>query len=154
MTQVELARAAGTSQPTIAAYETGSKSPTMRTMARLARAAGLDLVVSFVPPLTREDRRSLWLHRAVARRLRTDREAVLKIALENLDVMWKAQPGARPLLAEWKRILERSTPDIVAVLTDAGVGARDLRQVTPFAGVLTAAERVEVYNSFRRLEAA
>jgi transcriptional regulator with XRE-family HTH domain len=154
ITQVELARLAGTSQPTIAAYESGSKSPTMRTVARLARAVGLDLVVSFVPPLTREDRRSLLLHRAVARRLRTDRDAALKVARRNIDLMWKRQPGARPLLAEWKRILDRSTPDIVAVLTDASVRARALRQVTPFAGVLTTAERVEVYNSFRRLEAA
>ncbi len=154
MTQVELARLAGTSQPTIAAYESGSKSPTMRTVARLARAVGLDLVVSFVPPLTREDRRSLLLHRSVARRLRSDREGVVKIARHNIELMWERQPGARPLLAEWKQILQRATPDIVAVLTDAGVHARDLRQVTPFAGVLTAAERVEVYNAFRRHEAA
>jgi transcriptional regulator with XRE-family HTH domain len=154
MTQVELARRAGTSQPTIAAYEAGAKSPTMRTVGRLARAAGLDLIVSFVPPLTREDRRSLHLHRRIARRLRSDPVAVRDIAKANLDLMWARQRGARPLLEEWRRILQGPADEIARAMTDPGAHARDLRQVTPFAGVLTATERAEAYRSFRRSEAA
>jgi DNA-binding XRE family transcriptional regulator len=40
LTQQELAARAGTAQPTIAAYEASRKSPTLRTLEKLARAAG------------------------------------------------------------------------------------------------------------------
>lgn len=69
-TQAQLARIAGTSQPTIAAYKSGRKSP---TLTRMTKATGLDPVVTFVPAMTREDRRSLAIHRAIADRLREDR---------------------------------------------------------------------------------
>jgi len=153
MTQAELALRAGTSQPTIAAYEASVKSPTLRTLRRLARAAGLDLAVSFVPPLTRQDRRSLSLHSRIAHRLRSDPELVVGIARRNVDFMWKRQPGTRTLLKEWREILKGSTDHIVAVMTDPGLHARDLRQVTPFSGVLTASERAQVYRSFQKAEA-
>lgn len=45
-TQSQLAHAAGTSQPTLAAYESGAKSPSVRTLDRLVRAAGVTLDVS------------------------------------------------------------------------------------------------------------
>ena len=64
--QAELARLAGTSQATIANYESGRKSPTLRTLSRLATSLDWEATVSFYPPLTREDRRSLFLHRAIA----------------------------------------------------------------------------------------
>lgn len=43
LTQDELARRAGTSRPTLSAYEHGRKSPTAATLARLLSAAGWDL---------------------------------------------------------------------------------------------------------------
>lgn len=43
LTQRELAVAARTSQATIAAYETGRKSPRMRTLVRILAAAGFEL---------------------------------------------------------------------------------------------------------------
>jgi predicted nucleotidyltransferase/DNA-binding XRE family transcriptional regulator len=46
LTQAELARRAGTSQAMVARYETGVASPTVRTLARLLRAAGSELVLS------------------------------------------------------------------------------------------------------------
>lgn len=45
-TQSELAERAGTSQPTIAAYEAGSKVPTVSTLERVLRATGTNLVAS------------------------------------------------------------------------------------------------------------
>jgi transcriptional regulator with XRE-family HTH domain len=45
MTQVELARRAGTSQATISAYESGRKLPAVDTFARLLSATGSRLVV-------------------------------------------------------------------------------------------------------------
>lgn len=43
LSQRDLARMAATSQAAIAAYETGKRSPTLDTLARIVRAAGLDL---------------------------------------------------------------------------------------------------------------
>lgn len=153
LTQVELAKLAGTSQPTIAAYESGSKSPTLRTLSRLAAAAGREAIVTFVEPLTREDRRSLALHRAIAVRLRDSPSQVLDTARANLDRMRRQHPHAGDLLDEWSEILDLSVEQIVSVLHDPGLRARALRQVTPFAGVLTAAERSRVYSEFRKSEA-
>ena len=46
LTQAELARRGGTSQAMVARYENGAASPTVRTLARLLRAAGHELVLS------------------------------------------------------------------------------------------------------------
>src|SRR5260370_35021814 len=43
LTQEELARRAGTSRPTLSAYEHGRKSPTVATFARLLSGAGWEL---------------------------------------------------------------------------------------------------------------
>lgn len=45
LTQEELARRAGTSRPTLSAYEHGRKSPTVATFTRLLAQAGWDLAV-------------------------------------------------------------------------------------------------------------
>ena len=152
VTQAALAGAAGTSQPTIAAYETGRKSPTLDTVRRLAESVGLSMSVQFHPPLTREDRRSIWLHRAIALRLEERPRWVLQRARETLKKMRNANPGARQLLDEWGVLLKRSIPELSPVLTDPGARARELRQVTPFAGVLSAEERAMVYRAFAEEE--
>ena len=50
LTQRSLARAAGTSQPVISAYEAGRRDPTYGTLRRLIAAAGEDLVLSAQAP--------------------------------------------------------------------------------------------------------
>jgi len=148
VTQAELARAAGTSQPTIAAYETGSKSPTLSTVERLAASVGKEAVVVFVPPLTREDRRSLAVHQAIATQLRRDPDSVLEVAERNLDRMSEQHPHAHRLVNEWRDILTRPIESIIESMMDPSVHGRDLRQVTPFAGVISAADRAAVYARF------
>jgi transcriptional regulator with XRE-family HTH domain len=49
MTQVELAAAAGVSQQAVSAYETGRKEPTLPTLQRLLRAAGLEMRIRLEP---------------------------------------------------------------------------------------------------------
>jgi transcriptional regulator with XRE-family HTH domain len=148
MTQRELADRAGTSQPTIAAYEAGRKSPTVRTLTRLAHSVGRDVVISFVPSLTREERRSLFLHRAIADKLLRSPEEVVSKARENLERVLVQHPDAGMLLDEWNRILDRPIDEVADVMVDPRTFARELRHVTPFAGVLTAAERALVYRDF------
>ncbi len=152
LTQAQLADAAGTSQPTVAAYESGGKVPNLRTLERLASSVGLDLHVSFVPAMTREDRRSLALHSRIAQRLQQAPEMVLSQARANVAHMRRLHPGARPLLDEWANILAGPLDEVVSSMTDPGLRFRELRQVTPFAGVLDPSERSDVYRRFRREE--
>lgn len=151
-TQQDLATLAGTSQSAIAAYEGDRKSPTWRTLERLARAAGCEAEVRFVPLLTREDRRSLMLHEAVAARLRAEPDVVLIRARASLARMRALHPAARPLLDEWQCLLRRPLDALLPVLTDLMPWARELRHVTPFTGILSAAERAQVYRAFAQRE--
>lgn len=151
-TQQDLAALAGTSQSAIAAYEGDRKSPTWRTVARLAQAAGFEIDLRFVPPLTREERRSLLLHVAVAERLRAEPEAVLPRARASLARMRALHPGARLLFDEWHCLLRRPLEALLPVLTDPTRWACELRHVTPFTGVLSAAERAQVYRAFAQRE--
>jgi transcriptional regulator with XRE-family HTH domain len=64
LTQGELARRAGTSQPAVARLERGSASPTLATLERLVRGAGFELRLSLVPiaaldPLTEAYKRDV-----------------------------------------------------------------------------------------------
>ncbi len=107
LTQDELARAAGTSQPTIASYEAERKSPSWRTVQRVAEASGVLVEVRVFPGLTREERRSLALHAAIASRLQERPDETLIRARSNLKRMRDQQPGAVRLLREWSVLLAR-----------------------------------------------
>jgi len=50
LTQAELARRAGTSQPVISAYEHGRRDPGVETLRRLVRAAGAELELGLGAP--------------------------------------------------------------------------------------------------------
>ncbi len=148
VTQAELAVAGGTSQPTIAAYEAGRKSPSVATVERLAAGLGLEMWIEFHPPMTREERRSLALHRAIARRLALQPGPTVQVAKANLKRMRSRTRS--PLLDEWAVLLARPVAALLPALTDPDPWARELRHVTPFAGVLSAGERTEVYAAFAR----
>ena len=49
LTQQQLARKMGTTQPVIARLESGNTRPSLRTLERLAEATGSQLVISFQP---------------------------------------------------------------------------------------------------------
>jgi transcriptional regulator with XRE-family HTH domain len=155
LSQRELAARAGTSGATVAAYERGTKEPRLSTLLRLLGAAGMRLELSYAPAsssanddLTREDRRSLALHRVIAARFAGDPRAVSRNAVRNLKVMRRADDGsAAPWLDEWDRLLKGPASAVIEVLVSHDQRARDLRQVTPFAGVLSDEERRAIYRT-------
>ncbi len=106
LTQAELARVAGKSQPTVVAYESGTESPTLKSLSRIARAAGLEAVVNFPPAMTREDHRGLALHRAIAHHLAADPAGTVARARLKLTAMRDCSPQADDRLAKWDDILE------------------------------------------------
>ena len=93
--------------------------------------------------------RSLAMHCLIARKIEADRR-LLAAARRNLE-KWIARygGGAPRALEEWREILGRPWPEIAALITDADEPAVRLRQSSPFAGVLTSAERRRVYEAFR-----
>jgi len=102
-------------------------------------------------PLTRDQERSLWLHRAVAGKLALDPERVLATARANLDKQGAVHGHrAAPWLARWTALLERGATAVLDVLTSRDEFAVELRQNSPFAGVLTDVERQAALASFRR----
>ena len=50
MSQVDLAKAAKTSQPAVSAYESGKRSPSVETLTRLLAAAGFELRMQLAMP--------------------------------------------------------------------------------------------------------
>lgn len=145
-----LARVADVSPATIDRIEHGRVSPT-RSVDQILASLGYRLSVQAVrvdqPALTREDRRSLAFHRLIAQRLLHDPEAVRAKARQNLGVMRQANDdgSADRYFDRWGALIEGPEAELVSVLLDPGASARDLRQVTPFAGVLTPDERAAVY---------
>lgn len=150
VTQKDLAQRAGTSQPTIALYESGEKSPSVSTLQRLAESLGFELAVGYVPMLTREDRRSLAYHHAIAKVLRQNPPTVIQRAKRALARMHKDHPHAVELLDQWQTWLDLPIDELIASILDPGVTARDMRQLTPFAGVLNAGERMRILKRFRK----
>jgi excisionase family DNA binding protein len=106
--------------------------------------------------LTRDQLRSLWLSQAVAGKLVRDPEGVLsqaRRALAHLRTVHRRGQAAR-WLAEWEVILGGPVERVLETLTSPTPRARDLRQNSPFAGVLTEKERAQVLQSFQRTRVA
>jgi transcriptional regulator with XRE-family HTH domain len=144
--QRELGRRAGTSNASLVAYAKGRQDPGLATLQRLADAADCDLVIEVRPRLTAPEVRTLELHRLIAEKLSEDPDRVLSLAKKNLDRMRRSDPGHRswPYLDAWQELIEGSVQGLIRVLTSTDAAARDLRQASPFSGVLSDDERVSV----------
>jgi len=103
--------------------------------------------------LTRDQERSLWLHRAVLAELIEDPEGVLARVSGNLQRL-RAQHPSRSMtgrwLGLWQEVLDSGVDAVADVLTSQGPEALELRQNSPFAGVISEEVRSRVLASFVR----
>ncbi len=84
------------------------------------------------------ERRSLAYHRAVAARLDDPLRERARATLER----WSAAGVLpEPYADQWRRVLGLPLDELAAAILANDEAARDLRQCTPFAGVLPPAER-------------
>lgn len=103
--------------------------------------------------LTREQLKSLWLHRALLGALMLDPENVLSIARQNI-AHWK--PQQRPdgmttrYLELWEQIIADGVDAVADVFTGRDEISSELRQNSPFAGVLTDDQRMRALRAFRQ----
>ena len=97
----------------------------------------------------RIDQRSLALHRAIAEKLRADPSRV-EVARENLD-RWSQRSGrSQPYLDAWRALLSHPIEELLTSIVEESERMTALRQATPFAGVLSPAERWAIYARFER----
>jgi excisionase family DNA binding protein len=115
------------------------------------RVRRADVIGLLSPELTRDQERSLWLHRVVAGRLAVHPDHVLNQARTNLRHLGEVHPTGMTAhwLAEWRRILDSGADAVFTALTSQSPYAVDLRQNSPFAGVLSAEERAAALEAFR-----
>lgn len=101
--------------------------------------------------LTREREKSLWLHRAALAYLFTDPSQVLDRVRANIARIRAAhRPDGMTVayLDRWTSIVDRGVDAIAETMTSSTEQACELRQNTPFAGVLPAEVRLAVLSSF------
>ncbi len=96
--------------------------------------------------------RSLWVHRAVAGHVAATPDSALELARENARILLKRGPsaGSARLLRRWLRLIEAGPEPVMEMLTSTSEVAREMRQNSPFAGVLSEPERLAVLRSFKR----
>ena len=147
---------------------TGNAVPAAERMRQLRarrKADGLKPVVSWVPAVATaaaaesqpvysshriHDARSLAMHVAIARKIDRD-PTLLQTARRNLSRWTNDRVGEVPprWMQTWSALLQRPWPEIAARITALTEEGAQLRQSSPFAGVLTASERQRIHEAFR-----
>jgi len=101
---------------------------------------------------TREEEKSLRLHQALLTPLLSEPTAVIAKAHDNLDRWTRMhRPDGMTVryFEEWKRVLDRGLDAIVEVMLSSSEEAKELRQNSPFAGVLPDDTRRQVLRTFK-----
>ena len=101
--------------------------------------------------MTADQLRSLLLAYVVAARLVIDPAGTVRRARANLERMREAdgRGTARLWHREWEQLLNGPLPELLTALTSPSLRSRELRQNTPFAGVLSQAQRQQVLETSR-----
>jgi hypothetical protein len=81
-----------------------------------------------------------------------DPDGVMEKARSNLEHLQQVHPTgmAAHWLSQWKSTLEGGLDAVLEILTSPLPHAVELRQNSPFAGVLTEEERLRALENFRR----
>jgi hypothetical protein len=89
------------------------------------------------------------MHAVIAQKIERDPK-LLDVPRNNLDrwsTRWESDAPA--WYEEWRAIMGRPWLEIAAIMTEPSEEGARLRQSSPFAGVLSAAERRRIYEAFR-----
>jgi len=99
-----------------------------------------------------ENRVQLELHRTLLGKLLTDLGPAREVAQRNIERMRDSVRGAQAQswLNEWAELVDEAGPRLVDVFIGEDERSIDLRQVSPFAGMLTQEEREAAIERARR----
>jgi transcriptional regulator with XRE-family HTH domain len=152
----ELARRCGVAPGTVQAWERAEARDAVQvsTLQRALRAMGEETVIGTRPSPAaaarfdrKEQRLGLELHRKVAGKLIDDPEGILRNAASHLDRLRSTVHGplAQSWVDEWRSLIEsKNIGALVNVMLGGSQRDIDMRQVSPFDGMLTRGERVRV----------
>ena len=117
---------------------------------RRVRRSDVEALRTRTQRLTLDQERSLWLGHAAAGKLVADPSGVLGRARDNLAQLkaTHSRGASRRWLEEWETLLRGPLDRVLQALTSRAPRARELRQNSPFAGVLTEEERHRVLSAF------
>lgn len=101
-------------------------------------------------PMTQDQLRALWLHRAVAGKVAADPEQILSNAEATARRLLAREPDGAPWLHQWLAVIGRGPEAVMRTLVSTDPIARELRANSPFAGALRANERTSILASFAR----
>jgi len=93
--------------------------------------------------------RSIGLHRLVVEHLRSEPELLDRARDRVTGWVEDGYPVPPSVANRWRELLGRPLPEILAALVEDSEVARDMRQSSPFAGVLTQDERAAVIRRTR-----
>jgi excisionase family DNA binding protein len=129
------------------------RSPTQRRLRR-SEVEALSARTETHRHPNRDQRQSRWLNAAVAGRVVSDPAGTLEHALRNLQRLRTAHPSGMSArwLDRWQAILEAGPEAVLDTLMSVTPEAIELRQNSPFAGVLSDEERRTVLASFREFD--
>lgn len=102
--------------------------------------------------MTADQIRSFLLAHAVAGKIAADPDAAIELGWSNLEQVidqGRARGSARKWVMEWAHLLEGPLPDLLIALTSPSRHSRELRQMSPFAGLLSDQERQQVLRAAR-----
>ena len=156
----DLARRAGVAPSAVTQWEHSEARGVLRrsTLKRALGAMGTsieaeDIALHSSTPLERrEDRVALELHRAVARQLVDRPDDVLDRVPENVRRMRpRVRGGAVALLEVWSDLAaRREIGRLVDVMLSPSLRAIEMRQISPFAGVLSEEQRARAIERAAR----
>lgn len=131
--------------------EAGSLPYTWAGKHRRIRRRDVEGIAAGNHRVTRDQTRSLLLAHAIAGRIVADPDGTRALAWRNLRKMREgsSRGAAQVWIREWERLLEGSLTDLLTALTSPSPRSRELRQNSPFAGVLTNEERHRVLHTAR-----
>jgi hypothetical protein len=94
------------------------------------------------------DRRSLEMVRRIVAKIDADPERHGLAHAKHVCERWVTQGIASA--REWRTLLEKPWEEVRAILLDESDEGQRLRQTDPFCGILTPAERWEMYREAQR----
>lgn len=99
----------------------------------------------------RPEQFSIRLHEAIAAKLRDDQAPTIAIARKNIARWREIHKGTGVIyyLNRWQNLLQGPLDEFLAFMVSSFQEARDMRQCSPFAGLLSPRERWGIMNNFQ-----
>lgn len=105
-------------------------------------------------PLTDDQLRSLWIHRAAAGLVARDPLGTLAQARARTEHLLAGEPDGARWLRQWLVLIDRGPEAVMRAMTSIDPMARELRQNSPFVSLLPEIERRAILEAFGRTRQA